>query len=490
MVSLFISLGIYRKNIKKVLIAEVENQAAIFLSGLEGSVRRMVSGREPIIHLNALLDIKSDILKEYLTFNIVRLAVLSPEGQILDHTVAHRIGKIHRSADFQNAIASGRPMVIHEMKVLQLEPDSPEIPVIKIYYPVYHHNKFIMAMIQMDVDVRGTLETIRHEYARINRRVIFGFVLTTALMAVCILYSLKKRIIGPVTAVVHASSNVADGHMNLLPVPKGNDEMARLITSFNHMVEGLIQRDKMHLSLELAREVQQNLLPGNDPVMDGLDIAGKSIYCDSTGGDYYDYLYVEDTAGIHRIMVVVGDVSGHGIQSALLMATARAALHQSWMRAESLVDILSDVNLQLAVDVENSGYFMTMCLTQIDTRKRWVRWANAGHESVLIYDRNKDAFEELDGRGLALGIEGGVAYEQWQRDIGPGWVFVIGTDGIWEARCPSGDVYGKNRLKKMVRQLAAETARDIVAMIMADVEAFVSQPLEDDITLSIIKVDD
>lgn len=487
-VSLFISLGIYRENMKKLLITEVENKAAIYLSGLEGAVRQMVTGREPVIQLNELLDIKAGILKEYLTFNIIRLAVLSPEGHILDHTVADRIGKTHMNEDFKAALASDRPTVIHENKVLRFEPDSPELSVIKIYYPVRQHNKYLMAMIMMDVDVRRTMETVRAEYARLNRRVIFGFALTTVLMAVCILFSLRKRIIGPVAAVVHASGRIARGHLDLLPVPKGRDEIVALVKSFNHMVEGLIQRDQMRLSLELAREVQQNLLPGADPVVDGLDIAGRSIYCDSTGGDYYDYLYADNPSGVQRVLVVVGDVSDHGIQSALLMATARATLHQSWMRTESLVNLLSDVNLQLAVDVEDSGYFMTMFLAQIDSKGRWIQWANAGHEPALVYNGDADAFEELTGRGLALGIDGGIAYTQWQRDISPGQLFVIGTDGIWEARGPNGDVYGKNRLKAVVRHNAAAPAREIVKAIINDVETFVSQPLEDDITITIIKV--
>jgi sigma-B regulation protein RsbU (phosphoserine phosphatase) len=150
-------------------------------------------------------------------------------------------------------------------------------------------------------------------------------------------------------------------------------------------VEGLKQRDQMRYALNLDREVQQNLLPKNDPIIEGLDIAGKSIYCESTGGDYYDYLYKGDHAA-DKIDIAVGDVSDHGIQSALLMATTRSALHQRWSLSGSIAHILSDVNRQLVRDVEESGNFITMFFTEIDKQNSSIRWVNAGHDPAIIYD--------------------------------------------------------------------------------------------------------
>jgi serine phosphatase RsbU (regulator of sigma subunit) len=488
--SLIISLGIYRENIAKLLTAEVENKATIFLSGLEGSVRLLATGRGPAIRLADILDVKAEFLKQQLTFKIIRVAVLDPQGRILDHTITERIGQIHTNDDFKQAVARGRPLVVREIKTLRLEPGSPEVPVIKIYYPVFgHQNRGLVAMIMMDVDVELTMEAIRGEYGRFNRRVITGFALTTALMMIGILFFLKRRIINPVTTVAQASGHLAEGHMELLPVPKRRDEMARLIQAFNHMVVGLQQRDQMRLSLELAREVQQRLLPKIAPKIRGLDIAGKSIYCDATGGDYLDYLYNDGQSDIDRVLVAVGDVSDHGIQSALLMATARAALHQRWIGAESLVRILTDVNRQLVMDVADSGYFMTLFLAWIDTQKRLIQWANAGHDPAMVYDRNTDTFTELAGRGLALGVDGAAVYGQWQQEIIKGQILIIGTDGIWEAHGPNGEMYGKARLKAVVRNNAAATAKEIVAAIIREGEKFINQPLEDDITVMAIKID-
>ena len=255
------------------------------------------------------------------------------------------------------------------------------------------------------------------------------------------------------------------------------------------MVEGLKQRDQMRHALNLAMEIQQNLLPKNDPIIEGLDIAGKSIYCEGTGGDYYDYLY----RGGHtadKICIVVGDVSDHGIQSALLMATARAALHQRWSLSGSIAHILSDVNRQLVRDIEESGHFMTLFCTEIDKQKKCIQWVNAGHDPAILYNRYTDAFDELGGRNPALGIDENVTYKELKRDIVKGQILVIGTDGIWESRNSKGEMFGKDKLKEVIRENAAAPAKGILNSVIKQVEQF-SYPLrkEDDVTLTVIKIE-
>ena len=115
-----------------------------------------------------------------------------------------------------------------------------------------------------------------------------------------------------------------------------NDELGALGEHFNQMTVGLQERYRLRRSLDLAKEVQQNLLPKTDPVVAGLDIAGKSIYCDETGGDYFDYLDSSEL-GEQKFAVLVGDVSGHGIPSALLMATARAFIRQRTARDRAVL---------------------------------------------------------------------------------------------------------------------------------------------------------
>jgi sigma-B regulation protein RsbU (phosphoserine phosphatase) len=112
---------------------------------------------------------------------------------------------------------------------------------------------------------------------------------------------------------------------------------------------------RIHNSLLLAREVQRSLLPLENPKLSGLDIAATSIYCDETGGDYYDYYLETNERGTGIVSMVVGDISGHGLASALLMASARALLRQRTALSGSIANIVTDVNRELAVDVAKSG---------------------------------------------------------------------------------------------------------------------------------------
>jgi sigma-B regulation protein RsbU (phosphoserine phosphatase) len=183
-----------------------------------------------------------------------------------------------------------------------------------------------------------------------------------------------------------------------------NDELGDLGDGINEMTEGLIERDRMRQSLNLAKEVQQALLPRTDPQISGLEIASTSVYCDETGGDYFDYL-ASDGPNSGKISVVVVDVSGHGVPSALLMATARAFLRQRSDLPGSISRIVSDVNRQLARDVEESGGFMTLFYLVLNAKKHRLSWVRAGHDPAILYDPVADAFEELHGAGVALGVQ-------------------------------------------------------------------------------------
>ncbi len=467
---------------------EVENKAIIFLSSMETSVRRNVMGKEHQ-SLSEQLEDQAKILKNNLNFSIIRAAVLDPHGRVIDHIKPEKVGQIDSSENFRNAMASGRPFVTRELKILKQEPGKPEIPVIKVIYPVRNKKREIVAAIRVDFDLKQTFEMVQAEYQRFNMQVVLGFIIAAVFLVLGTLFFLQRRIIRPVLSVSKASARVASGEMEILPVHRGKDEISELINSFNQMVEGLKHRDQMRHSLDLAREVQQNLLPDNNPIIEGLDIAGKSIYCESTGGDYYDYLYEGDqTAG--KIGIVVGDVSDHGIQSALLMVTARSALHQRWSLSSSIARILFDVNRQLVRDIKESGHFMTLFYAEIDKENMCIRWVSAGHDPAILYNRFTGTFDELGGRNAPLGIVEKVEYKELQRDITNGQIIVIGTDGIWESRNSKGKMFGKDKLREIIKENAGESAEGILNSVIHEVEQF-SHPLkkEDDVTLVVIKID-
>ena len=241
--------------------------------------------------------------------------------------------------------------------------------------------------------------------------------------------------------------------------------------------------------LSLAMEVQQNLLPKTNPQVVGLDIAGKSIYCDETGGDYYDFLEV-GSPDEGKIGVVVGDVSDHGIPSALLMATARALIRQRCSAFGQIDQVVSDVNRQLAKDVKDSGRFMTLFYSEIERNNKTIRWVNAGHEPAMIFDPATDSFSELNGgNNLALGVFEDTDFKEAQQEIAPGQIIVIATDGIWEARNPNSVMFSKDRIHKIIRRNATKTANEIQNAILDALKRFQKDTkLEDDMTLVVIKI--
>ena len=297
-----------------------------------------------------------------------------------------------------------------------------------------------------------------------------------------------KNLSLPFGQIIQTLQGVRNGKFDKKVRVTSNDEIGYTGDVINEMTEGLQERDRIRRSLGIAKEVQQHLLPAAAPKIQGLDIAGKSIYCEETGGDYFDYLPVDKNEQ-GKIKIVVGDVSDHGIASALLMTTARAFLRQRASKAGNLNQIIADVNRQLSRDVEDSGRFMTLFFCEIDSPNKIIRWVNAGHDPAFTFDPDSGNFEELAGHSLPLGVSEKAAYQEFQRKILPGQILLIGTDGIWESQNAGRQMFGKKRFRHVISAHAQETSIEILQAVIDELNRF-SHPLgkEDDVTLVVIKM--
>jgi sigma-B regulation protein RsbU (phosphoserine phosphatase) len=260
------------------------------------------------------------------------------------------------------------------------------------------------------------------------------------------------------------------------------------LEKYRKTIRGHMQLNKVKDSLAYAGEVQRTLIPAAAPVADGFDFAGKTIWCDETGGDYYDFIECgEWDQG--KIGIVVGDVSGHGVSSALLMTTARASLRERIRGEGGPACVIPDVNKRIVRDTGELGFFITLFYAEIDVKSKYFRWVRAGHEPAILYDSNRESFEDLTGQGLPLGVSEDAVYEESVKHINPGQVILVGTDGIKETCNAKGEMFGKNRLKKIIRNNAQKSAKEIIDTVIDTLEHF-RFPLEteDDITLVVIKV--
>ncbi|MBW2410281.1 MAG: SpoIIE family protein phosphatase [Deltaproteobacteria bacterium] len=267
-----------------------------------------------------------------------------------------------------------------------------------------------------------------------------------------------------------------------------HSEITALKLAEEALVERERERDRLRHSLELAMEVQQNLLPKSMPQIKGLDIAAKSIYCDETGGDYFDFLELDESKD-HKTAVVIGDVSGHGIPSALLMATARSALRQRARLPGSVSRIITDVNRQLTEDVEDSGRFVTLFFIIVDRAEKALIWVRAGHDPGILYRHRDNIFEELKGTGPALGLSPEASYEEnSRRGICRGDIVVLFTDGIFEAQNLKGQMFSKERIQEIIQKNSELSAKKILNEVFTAAEQFQGKgKFDDDATMAVIK---
>jgi sigma-B regulation protein RsbU (phosphoserine phosphatase) len=323
----------------------------------------------------------------------------------------------------------------------------------------------------------------------ILRSLIFTNAFIFISTGICLTLLVSRNLTLPFAQIIQSLREVRNGNFDKKIQVTTNDEIGYTGDVINEMTEGLKERDRIRQSLGIAKEVQQHLLPGSAPQISGLDIAGRSIYCEETGGDYFDYLPVESNAR-RKVKIVVGDVSDHGIASALLMTTARAFIRQRASRAGNLSQIVSDVNRQLSRDVEDSGRFMTLFLCEIDGPAKSISWVNAGHDPPFVYDRSSGKFETLAGGALPLGVSEKTGYREYSSRLASGRILLIGTDGIWETQNAAGHMFGKDRFQEVIRTHAAKSASEILHAVLDDIHNF-CHPLEneDDVTLVVVKVE-
>lgn len=299
-------------------------------------------------------------------------------------------------------------------------------------------------------------------------------------------WRLSRRITRPLEALASHVDRIATGDLETRLDLKGSREFVDLSSHLNQMSDDLKSRLELMQSLKLATEVQQSLLPRTNPTVPGLDIYGTSKYCDQTGGDYFDYVDVASTPQ-GDLFVAIGDVMGHGIGSAMLMAAARGALRAVLLDIESLSDVMKRVNNVLVQS--DAGLFMTMTLMRVDPEHHTAEWASGGHDGAIIYNPADDSFRELDGAEPPLGLVTDLEFGLYRVEglVRP-MVMILGTDGIWELRDEQGEEYGKERMSQLLKRHADRPAAEIGHALEAELEQFRgSAPVRDDITFVIVK---
>jgi len=308
------------------------------------------------------------------------------------------------------------------------------------------------------------------------------------LIAVLLAVLMARSVSTPVLRLIGFMRRVGAGDLDAKAEFSGSREFRELSATLNQMILDLRDGLRLRHSLDVAMHVQQQLLPRGAPTVWGLDVAGHSTYCDETGGDYYDFLVLDQPAK-DTLLVVLGDVMGHGVASALVMAGVRSVLRDRAEGQGEMAALLGRLNNALSADLEGSR-FMTMYLAALDARSGAMRWASAGHDPALVYDPATGDFREDAGGDLPLGVMPDTAYaEQAAPPLAVGQILLVGTDGVWEMMNPAGEAYGKDRLRETIKAAAGGSARDVVQAILDSLKEFrKDRRPTDDVTFVAIRV--
>jgi len=244
---------------------------------------------------------------------------------------------------------------------------------------------------------------------------------------------------------------------------------------------------RMQAEMDLARTIQQGLLPKSAPEIKGLDIAGATRPATECSGDYFDYVMLPGGA----LGALVADVTGHGLGAALIMTGARACVRSLCTAASDPAQVLSAANNMLAKDLDG-GNFLSLCLTVLDPRDGTLRYSSAGHDPPLFYRPSAPDFMELDSTGPLLGIVENMAFHA----AGPfklqsGDVLLLMTDGLFECMNAAEETFGKERIKEILKLNRERNAQEILAALLAAADIWTGgQPPRDDITAVVVKVGD
>ena len=246
--------------------------------------------------------------------------------------------------------------------------------------------------------------------------------------------------------------------------------------------EQLIEKKRIEGQLEVARQVQLELLPASDPQLEGFDVSAYNFTTEEVSGDYYDWVRIYDDL----IGLVVADVSGKGVPAALLMAFLRACLRAAIHIGYAPHISMAKVNYLLWESIDRNQ-FVTAFYAVLDASNRTLAYANAGHNPPLLINPDGSA-HFIERGGLPLGMFRDTRYYEYYLALEPGQILVLYTDGVTEAKNKSSEEYGRERLEKRVREGLHLGARELIDFIYSDVQSFTEgRGTDDDITFFIIK---
>ena len=254
----------------------------------------------------------------------------------------------------------------------------------------------------------------------------------------------------------------------------------------NHQqLQKLLRVREQEREMQIAKDIQMGLLPANLPDLEHITIAGLCVPAHQVGGDYYDFIERENSS----YDLIIADVSGHSIGSALIMAETRTFIHARMDTIKQPAVMLKALNGYFLKDLDRSDLFVTMFYLQYNPLSHRLIYSNAGHNTPLLWKNKEKQVITLDAEGLIFGITGDITFEQKATDLEAGDILLLYTDGIVEAENNDKDLFGIDRLGKLLEEGCHLEPQELIDQIMTQGRLFTGmRHFNDDITLVVMKV--
>ncbi len=316
------------------------------------------------------------------------------------------------------------------------------------------------------------------------------------LVGILLVMGLVSVFVKPIQVLTDGVRAIGDGTMDTKLDIDGPAEIGAIASVFNEITnkfkkaqESVLEQEKMQKEMEVAKEIQQSLLPNRKPKVSGYDIAPLYQAAAEVGGDYYDFVEVdEDTIG-----VVVADVSGKGVPGSLVMTMIRTALRMEARGNKNASDVMSKMNAFVTDDMKK-GMFVTMFYVILDSKNRIISYASAGHNPMILYRHETHETFFLNPKGFPVGISlpdeelfrKSISLEKIK--LKKDDMLLIYTDGVTEAMNERREQYGETRLLSFIKENGHLHPEDFIANLDRDIKKFTGgYPQNDDITVVAVK---
>ncbi|MBN2324193.1 MAG: SpoIIE family protein phosphatase [Spirochaetes bacterium] len=416
---------------------------------------------------------------------IVRLTVIDRNGTIIADRTVQNIGKGYRSPE-------GVVPLIDQTYLVQQYEDGE-------FGTSLHYSAPIIIS---DMLIGKAFLVIQKEQmeeavdSRVNRMRIVLYMLLFWFIGIVGITFLGNMFVTPVKKITEELNRVGKEGVTGGFHFAGYGEFADISTAFNRMMkelksseERLTDQARLKKEMQLAQSIQQTLLPKEVPQTEGFEISAKYDAAMEVGGDYYDYFFVDE----HSIGITVGDVSGKGIGGAFLMSIVRTALRLEAREQKDAGDVLVRLNSTLHGEFKK-GMYITLFYIILDSRRRSINYASAGHTPMILYRAEKDRIYQLNPRGYPVGLNIGdvklfkKSMDNERVSLNKGDLLFVYTDGITEAMNSRREEYGEARLLDAIKRYSSLSTVECAEAVMDDIKSFTGgTPQSDDITFIVIR---